>query len=156
MLKTKFPVHLRPLAFTAVAFAMVAGCNRSPYELAPVSGVVTLDGRPLAAARVRFEPRASGDSMDAGPGSMGVTDSEGRYKLTTMKGNDGAVVGTHIVRIGTRRTRLDPDNLDRLQVLADETVPMKYNTNTQLTVDVPSGGTSEANFDLNKKGRTVR
>ncbi len=94
--------------------------------------------------------------MDAGPGSMGVTDSEGRYELETIKRDKGAVVGTHIVRIGTRQTRLDPNNLDRLEVLAKEVVPMQYNTNTQLTFEVPSGGTSEANFDLSGKGRKIQ
>jgi hypothetical protein len=146
-------VNLRRVVLIAGVLAVAAGCNRSPYDLAPVSGLVTLDGNPLAAARVRFEPRAAGDSIDAGPGSMGITDSEGRYELETIKQNRGAVVGTHVVRIGTRQTRLDPNNLDRLEVLAKEVVPMRYNTSTRLTFEVPSGGTEEANFDLSGKGR---
>ncbi len=56
---------------------------------------------------------------------------------------------------GRGDTRLDPNNLDRLEVLAKEVVPMQFNTNTRLTFDVPSGGTTEANFDLSGKGRKV-
>ena len=128
------------------------GCSTRPYELAPVSGIVTLDGQPLEAARVRFEPRSSGDAVNVGPGSIGVTDSAGRFQLETIRQEAGAVVGSHVVRIGTRQTRLDPENLDRLEVLAEEVVPIQFNTNTTLRFEVPPGGTEEAHFDLTTDG----
>jgi hypothetical protein len=62
------------LTFATTLFAII-GCGGVKYV--PVSGVVTLDGKPLANAMVLFQP--IGDQ--GGVGSTAKTDSEGRYKL---------------------------------------------------------------------------
>ena len=81
----------------AALVAVAAGCGGE--KLAPVSGVVTLDGAPLADASVTFQPVAQG-GIDAGSGSYAKTDAEGRYTLRTVTGDRrGAVVGKHVVRI---------------------------------------------------------
>src|SRR5262245_45808699 len=79
-------------AVWAVLAALCAGgCRRGP-ELAPVSGRVTLDGKPLDLAEVSFLP-------EAGRASHGVADSSGHYELRYTRDQMGALVGQHTVRI---------------------------------------------------------
>jgi hypothetical protein len=67
-----------------------AGCGRTPL-LAPVSGTVTLNGKPLPNVQVEFWPETSA------PRSTGMTDEQGRFTLVTDTGSPGAVVGSHKV-----------------------------------------------------------
>lgn len=131
-----------------VVVALV-GCGNSAYDLAPVSGVVTLYGEPLANATVSFEPKGGADKSIVGPGSVGTTDDEGRYQLETFKQETGAVVGTHTVRISTYKSRFeDIKNSDKIEVVSIEHVPWHYNRNTELSFEVTADGTDEANFVL--------
>ena len=97
--------HLRSSIFrlpSSLLLVLTAcGCGGDEYPLARVSGTVTLDGAPVADARVGFEPVRQGDGLDAGPGSYGKTDQQGRFWLKTLHGQQGAVVGPHVVRITT-------------------------------------------------------
>ena len=70
------------------------GCDRSGLNLAPVEGVVTLDGAPVVDAGVMFTP---GDPS-TGPPSSGTTNVEGRFTLVTAN-RPGAPVGDHRVAI---------------------------------------------------------
>lgn len=72
---------------------LFAGCGRSGPQIAPVHGRITLEGRPLAGADIRFEPN--------GPErpSVGRTDSDGHFDLMFKRGQPGAIVGQHTVRI---------------------------------------------------------
>lgn len=74
------------------------GCGGGP-RLAPVSGKVTLDGKPLAGADISFYPVNVKAGSDAGIASTGKTDVNGEYSLETTKGQRGAVVGPHRVSI---------------------------------------------------------
>jgi len=69
------------LVFTA------AGCG-GKYTPVPVSGVVTLDGKPVEGATVYFYP--VGDEREGRP-ATGNTDKNGEYHLSTMKPRDGAL-----------------------------------------------------------------
>ena len=81
------------------ALLLVLGCGGGA-KVVPVTGRVTLNGKPLADAKVSFQPIAKEKSMEAaGPGSTGKTDAEGKFTLKTPTGQDGAVVGMHRVRI---------------------------------------------------------
>jgi hypothetical protein len=126
--------------------SLLAGCGGQSYPIAPVSGVVTLDGQPLAAARIGFEPRRQGDSVNAGPGSYAKTDAQGRFQLTTLDDQDGAVATTHEVWI---RTYIGPANRS-VEIIdaATERVPARYNDATTLSFTVPPAGTDQANFEL--------
>ncbi|MEX2027812.1 MAG: hypothetical protein WEH44_10925, partial [Pirellulaceae bacterium] len=119
------------------------GCGQDPHRLAPVSGKVTLDSKPLAGALVSYMPDAKPGAMPAVT-SRGVTDDKGSYTLTTSDDRPGAVVGRHAVRIKTRRALADPP----AEVLEGQTVqesperlPAKYNVRTELSFDVPEEGT---------------
>ena len=70
---------------------ILTGCSRTPV-FAPVTGTVTVGGKPLENVQVEFWPQVSG------PRSLGVTDKEGRFTLTADDGKSpGAVVGSHKV-----------------------------------------------------------
>lgn len=81
--------------FWVFALPMLLGCNRSPYELAPVHGTVTVADKPMFQGKVMFGPIAEKDVDYPGKPAFGTIDSEGRYRLTTFQPNDGAVVGEH-------------------------------------------------------------
>ena len=135
----------RVWGFAAVILCF-AGCGGSSGRTVPVSGVVTLNGKPLANAHVAFQPQASKGSENAGVGSYGVTDADGRYSLRTMDTDQpGAVIGTHSVEI---KLRVEADDRDPKSRPAAKTLPAKYNRNTELQFKVEPGGTSAANFDL--------
>jgi len=134
-----------------LAIALIGGCSETakPYKTAPVSGVITLDGQPLAAAHVTFMPvhEAQGGTQ-SGPEALGDTDASGRYSLKTVFGDHGASVGKNRVMITTRKTELDPNNPDRSKEIAKERVPGKYSDSVPLFVDVPAGGLKGADFHL--------
>ena len=151
------------LSHRAVAGLLLAlllsavGCGDSKFKFAPVEGRVTLDGQPVASARVTFMPQTSRTDGEAGPYSTGETDADGRYSLSTTDetSRNGAVVGSHRVIIPPRRAHLDPSKLDTEIIDAPETIPTNYThyRRTPLTMDVPANGTSAADFSLESPDR---
>ncbi len=109
----------------------VCGCGGGGNlpELGRVSGIVTLDGAPLAGATVTFAPAT-------GRPSQGITGDDGRYVLEYTPGNLGAMVGEHVVRISTERYVERPDgSVEELP----ERVPATYHARSTLTASVKPG-----------------
>ena len=132
----------------------ILGCSAQTYKVAPVSGRVTLDGKPLAKAHVHFAPLRSGDNIEPGPTSQGETDADGRYTLSLDNNRSpGAVVGKHKVYIITVDTQVSAGELADAGVKPKrrEILPARYNQETTLTFDVPAGGSDAGNFDLKSK-----
>ncbi len=130
----------------------VTGCKDKGRALAPVSGVITLDGKPLAGGSIVSQPLAPPGSVIAGKGSVAFCDADGRFQLKTIDGRPGAVVGEHRVRIyGPRNPKASASDVDGGGVAVRELVPKKYNHNTELTLTVPAEGTTEVNFKLTRK-----
>lgn len=151
-----FPTSLiTGLCVATLVFA--AGCGSDePYELAPVSGVVTLNNQPLSDATVTFVPTGQpgqGGMAEVGPPSSAQTDTDGRFQLKTRDGKSGAVVGRHKVQITTvvDEGASDNDQMDYRKMR--EQLPSKYNSQSTLTFDVPEDGTDGANFALNSATR---
>ena len=141
---------------TLVVAAVVAlGCSGGkPYKTAAVSGRVTLEGKPLAGARLTFTPEHTAkDGLLSGPEAHGETDADGNYALTTVFNDKGATIGRNRVMITTRKLERPPNNPDGpLKEVAPEQVPGKYFTEkAPLYWDVPAEGTTSANFDLTRK-----
>jgi hypothetical protein len=131
---------------TAVACCLgllvVAGCHGDPDRptLGQVHGRVTMDGKPLAKAHIRFEPKTKGRE------SFATTNDDGEYELIYLGTTKGAGVGQNLVRISTQRS-----NDQRT-----ETVPARYNNaKTELQFEVKAGE-NEANFDLNSDKESSR
>lgn len=137
---------MRPLL--AIGILAAVGCGGGP-EYVPVSGCVTLDGKPVNGAAVVFQPVGNGGEA-GGYGSTGKTDANGRYSLSVASPEKraGALVGKHRVSITTRTTE---DGTDEIQSRGGETIPARYNSQSTLTVDIPPGGSTEADFGLTTK-----
>ena len=127
-----------------------------------VSGIVSLDGKPLAGAEVHFV----GEKFSG----YGMTNSEGKYELV-----QGAVPGKNKVYISKIEGGKDldstvADDVEQLRTAAQsfqedpsaagskvnpadiphQTVPSQYSDpeKTNLDFTVPEGGTTEADFRL--------
>jgi dipeptidyl aminopeptidase/acylaminoacyl peptidase len=61
----------------------------------PVSGIVTLVGEPIAAGTIEFHPAALGGRRATG------SIRDGRYVLTTVDPDDGALPGTYVVTVSS-------------------------------------------------------
>ncbi len=136
----------RRVCLAGVVLALLLSGCRS-YKVAAVSGRVTLDSQPLPSATVTFVPAAEG--KDPLPSSVGVTDADGRYSLVLDDGSNsqGAVVGKHKVIIVTGAAGGSAEGTPALH----KQVPEQYNRKSKLECDVPSGGRSDADFDLKSK-----
>lgn len=132
----------------------LAGCSQKNPNLPPqhpVSGTVTLDGKPLTGAGVMFLPR--GDTR--GTGAMGMTDDAGKYTLKTDFGGPGAPEGEFAVTISKVVNRDGTPyvpNPDVAEAGGRETLPAIFSDSMKstLTANVPKGGDT-INFDLKSK-----
>ena len=80
-----------------LGLVIVILCGCDPADTGPptfpVTGTVTIKGSPVEGVAVSFVSDGSGES------AVGVTDSSGKYKLTTRVKDDGAVVGKYKVTL---------------------------------------------------------
>jgi hypothetical protein len=137
---------------------LLAGCGKSGPQLAPVRGLVTLDGQPVFEAQLIFQP-------DEGQGSpsYGVTDKDGQYEVGYKRDQKGALVGWHTVSITMDWQIVGPDGgyIRRAQA-----IPPRYNTQSELRREVERGKENVFEFELKsdpndsmgrgrRRGRTV-
>jgi hypothetical protein len=123
---------------------LVAGCGGPEHpKVGRVSGVVTLDGQPLAEATVMFQPTE-------GRASIATTDSSGKYSLIYLDGVPGAKLGAHQVII---RTEIPGE--DGQPPIAKEKLPKKYHENTELTAEVKPGANT-FDFDLKSQAGSAK
>ncbi len=128
MTKTRFDVYP---AYIVILLACFAGCGKTGPEVAPVTGRITLDGKPLENADILFQPDGSK------PPSAGRSDASGHYELAYKRGVMGGMVGSNTVRI-----TISPD-----VVANPPNIPARYNSESELTKEVKPGQ-NEFNFDL--------
>lgn len=125
-------------ALTCAVIVLVVGCDRGDLpDLAPVSGTVTMDGQPLANKEVVFAPKG-------GRPSVGRTNEQGQYTMMYTVEIPGAIIGEHKVIISTPLP--EGGNYAGYR----ETVPKKYNVNSELQTEVTSGR-NRKDFDLKSK-----
>jgi hypothetical protein len=140
--------------FLPLLFGMLLalGCqNSSGPPLVPVRGTVTLNGKPLAGANVRFIP----EGATQGVGSEAITDETGTYTLQYRRSGSGAIVGTYKVTVSKRRM---PDGSapekdgSPITSPARETLPPIYSNTARSTLKavVPEGGAT-LDFSLKTK-----
>lgn len=143
--------------FIVIFFMCLVGCGGSTKgpEMAPVSGIVTLDSAPLAGAEIFF--------VAQGFEGYGRIKEDGRYSLVR-----GAPVGACKVYItkapegaaATGTIDMSIEGMDEEQLKAmnqgasggeiQPLLPPEYSDpkSTKLSFDVPAGGTTSADFNL--------
>ncbi|QDU76737.1 hypothetical protein Pan97_37940 [Bremerella volcania] len=115
------------VSFLAIS---ILGCGGPSNPVAPVNGIVTLNGKPVADMVVTFTPipgktESVGGDNEPGKSATGNTDSEGKFILSTYERNDGALVGEHKVTVfGSGPDPTPPGNVPK-----DFTIEVKSGTN---------------------------
>ena len=144
--------HRSIAALSAALPLVVGGCNRPPYELAGVTGVVKLNGKPTPDLIVAFLPDP--DKGTRGPRAAATTDAQGHYRLACDDGRPGAVVGHHFVLVTDARASL-PEEEARKEgaVFPPSRLAMYYGTvlNTPLRQEVKAGGPQMIDLSVTSK-----
>jgi hypothetical protein len=126
-----------PVVLLAVA-ATVPGCGKG-RALAPVSGKVTYQGKPLTLGCVMLQPKS-------GQPSTGDIQPDGTFQMVTRGEGNGAAVGKNMVLIVCRESP-SPEARAKAAAARQETVrgksliPEKYSSydTSGITVDVHPG-----------------
>ena len=134
--KTRTPHDLKPVLVIVGLCIAASGCGEKQFPVAPAEGKIICQGKPLECGSVIFQPRT-------GPPARGKIQSDGTFVLSTYGNGDGAMIGTHRVRIAcfeNQRPGAIPDNPQAEPTLGRPLVPRRY-TNIQtsgLQVEVKS------------------
>lgn len=143
---------------TLPAMSLCVGCGAKPgiEGVVKVAGTVTHQGKPVEGASVIFAPEAP-----TGRSASGKTDASGRFRLTTLAPEDGALCGKYQVAV----SKMEVEN----PMSADEAkewfmkhggppkagniknhLPEKYKDvqNSGLAAEVTEGGANDFTFDL--------
>ena len=123
-----------------------------------VSGIVTLDDKPIVGATIVFAPKKTGQM------SIGQSGPDGKFTLKTASGQPGAAIGDHEVTVSLTSDsapKAAPAKLDDLAPPnAAETgdtsaaatikyvVPEKYSKKGALSATVPESGLSDHKLQL--------
>ncbi|MDR1385305.1 MAG: carboxypeptidase-like regulatory domain-containing protein [Planctomycetaceae bacterium] len=122
--------HL-PIFLSFLYLLVFSGCKQSifvPTEM--VEGSVTLDGVPVSDAEVTFYPI----QFDVGVSAMGRTDTNGIYRLSSMKGEPkkGTVSGDYNITVSKYITKeiekpyFDPTQDAVIKFESKEMIPLAY------------------------------
>ena len=135
------PGRIQAFYVTSTLFLATAiGCGGD--NLVPMSGSISLNGKPFEDVYVVFEP-VEGDASQI---STGKTNETGAYVLTNTSGKAGCRVGEHKVLL----TTVPPNAMDDERTpLPKDRIPSRYQTDP-LKFEVPDQGTDNADFDLKR------
>ena len=136
--------------FTWIAFLAAAGCAGSDGpKTYPISGTVTLDGKPVETGEILF--RSDGAAAATFAGKIAA----GKYALSATAGKKRVeITSTQIVpgKQGQRGgTPGDPISDTNTAHVYEEIIPAAYNQKSTLTADVPKGP-HQINFALQRSG----
>jgi hypothetical protein len=141
-----------------------AGCHRSGLSgLVVWNGKVTLDTVPVEGATVTFIPNvenSTGENKQRN--AFSVTDSAGRFTMTTLKENDGVYSGSYWVIVAkyeqsgelVKTGKVDPETgKDIMFEKSVNRLPAIYENyqKSQLRVTVPDSGIRDIVLELTTK-----
>ena len=140
------PIATRPRASgwaaALVALASAAGCEKDDgLGRLAISGEATLDGRPLAAGSILFDP----ESERVGT-AVGTLIRGGRFSIPR---EEGPAPGRYLVRIYASSDVQAPPPAgvsERAARPMVELIPAGYNSQTTLVADVTRGGANVFKF----------
>lgn len=139
----------RRWSLAALMSLAVAGCTgqveSDPLPRVSVSGKVTIDGQPMPAGSIQFDPTASTASVTA----IGEI-VDGKYTIDRAQ---GPVPGHYRVQISAQtHAKIAPtEEPGGMPQRVKETIPARYNAKSELEKDVKAEGPNEFDFDLKSK-----
>lgn len=117
--------------------ALLAGCGPSGPETYEVSGEVTFDGQPVAEGQIVFR------SAEGSSASWAGAIKDGRYALAATAGKKRVEI------TATRQVQTAQDSPSGQGAFTFESyIPAKYNSQSELTVEVTPEGPNEFDFSL--------
>jgi hypothetical protein len=124
---------------------MSHGCSKHDgLERAPINGLITISGQPLANATIVFVPVSASGTQ--GLGALGASDAEGKFQVTSSRQDDpGIPPGEYSVVVNRLAepdgTVIPPNSFQADHPNARETIPAPYSTNAStLRTTIPKEG----------------
>ena len=122
-----------------IVFCLFASCGGS--NLTPVSGIITLDGQPLAEGTIHFAP-ADGQSP-----SQAAVIREGKYSTELQRTKYKVqIFAPKPSKVVAKLDENGPGGGPRVE----ELLPPRYNIQSELTLTI-TAPTTAANFELRSK-----
>lgn len=144
----KNPVRWSASLVATCCLWSLASCG-GDGTLAPVSGVVKLNGKPVADVEVLFQPATGDSAKSPGPSAFGVTGPDGRYTVKVIgEAKSGATVGKNHVLFSGRVPAEDFSEDGKKRGKPAVSIPARYSNEAKMEFDVPRGGTNNADFEL--------
>ncbi len=138
----------RLMAVAMLLLGLTTGCSPRT-NIRPVTGKILLDGQPLANASITLQPLISPEPQGAteGMGSYGRTNDQGEFSLRLVDTDEeGAVIGTHILRISIAPTTGEDHQLSS----ADHKLPLSVRDGSE-RLTVKEEGKNHVEFSLKSK-----
>lgn len=136
-----FHCDCRVLLLSAMTVVALAGCGER--RRMPIEGAVTLDNRPLEKGAIVFRPLAG----TPGP-TAGATIADGKFAILP---SGGPFAGDFVVEItAAGRTGRKAINIrtDRLEDEYTQILPARYNSRSELQVEVKDNALNRFEFAL--------
>jgi Carboxypeptidase regulatory-like domain len=119
------PAKLALSILVTVGIVLTGCSNSSRPPTYPVTGTVTSQGKPVAGAAITFVPTGN-----EGEAASAITDSEGKYALTTWQAGDGARPGQYRVKVSKQEQKtVDPSKMVKNLSIEEEQKIYVENTN---------------------------
>lgn len=127
-----------------LCFSAFIGCGGPATDRVPVAGEVTLDGQPLERGSIEFHPEGEEGTVTGG------VIREGTFEIPAVQ---GAKPGNYSVRIFASGSgvEVDPDQPPGPEAegqVAEELIPAKFNTETELSEEIGEQGAVDLRFEL--------
>ncbi len=137
--------------FAWITILAAAGCGGTDGPVTyPISGSVTLDGKPLETGEILFRSEGAvatfAGTISAGKYSLSATAGKMRVEISSTQ----IVPGKQGQRGGTPG---DPISESNTALVYKEAISANYNKESTLTADVIPSGPHQFNFALKKSGK---
>jgi len=140
--------HLSFLLSLLFLFAgfLTGGCSKNTDGRQAISGTVTVDGTPVPAGSISFQP-TEGQAT-----SSGAMISNGKFNIPA---DDGLLAGKYRIAISAPMPGSEPANAQALPgdapPLAKDMIPPDWNTSSKQFVEVKKTGSNTFPFEISTK-----
>lgn len=124
----------------AIGCLVLVGCGEPPPVVAPVKGMVTLDGNPMPVGEILFRGQGTPNSMtlNVNAGEFAGDVQPGKYKIE--------VYSYTMIQPTADATGYMPS-----EPIKQNTIPPQWNTMSVVVIDVPQGGKEDFKFAVTSR-----